>query len=241
MEQKRVAHNHYQRQYFDTVDRPRLAIGESRYVLAHLERVIVEAELKPGQRILEVGAGSGKFTLPLINRGFEVLANDLSPVLLEKLHQVSDGRIKTQVGDIAEITLAKDEAPFDRVVGFFVLHHLCDFKLIFTALAKVMRPGGRIVFCEPIAWNPLYYLQIMMTPTMRFAGEPSLMSMRPGVILPMLQASGFIDVKAHGYGYFPPVLKNHSLGNQIENWLNQYSWIPFPHAFQLFSANLPEK
>ena len=238
MEEKRVSRNNYQRKYFDTIDRSRLAIGETKYVLAHVDRVIAEADLKLGQRILEVGAGPGKFTLALTSRGLDVSANDLSPVLLERLYHASGGHVKTIACDIVDIAQAID-APFDKVIGFFVLHHLCDFNQIFASIASVTRPGGRIVFCEPVAWNPLYYLQIMMTPGMHFAGEPSLMSMRPAVILPALRASGFVNAAAHSYGYFPPFLKNHPLGDQIEKWLNQHSWIPFPHAFQLFSATMP--
>ena len=39
--------------------------------------------------------------------------------------------------------------------------------------SRVLRPGGRVAFCEPVAWNPLYYLQIALTPGMSFSGEPS--------------------------------------------------------------------
>ncbi len=236
---KRLAHNQYQRHYFDTVERARLALGETPYVLAHLERITKALDLQPGQRILEVGAGPGKFTLPLAARGLDLVANDLSPVLLERLQQASDGKIRTLCVDIGNVADATTER-FDRIIGFFVLHHLRDFTDVFSALARVLRPGGQIGFCEPVAWNPLYYAQILLTPGMRFAGEPSLMAMRPGHILPALTAAGFIDVKATGYGYFPPILKNHPLGDRVECWLDRRRWVPFPHAFQLFSARLPE-
>lgn len=238
MESDRSAHNQYQRTYFDTVARARLALADTPYVMSHVERVVAAARLKPGQRILEVGAGPGKFTLPLAGLGLDVVANDLSPVLLERLHQASGGRVKTLACDVAEIA-REVTVPFDAVVGFFVLHHLRDFEQVFKAIASVMQPGARVVFCEPVAWNPLYYLQILLTPGMRFAGEPSLISMRSGVILPALRAAGFVDTQASGYGYFPPVLKNHPLGNQLETWLDRRQWIPFPHAFQLFTARLP--
>jgi SAM-dependent methyltransferase len=235
---ERLAHNRYQRAYFDTVDRARLALGETCYVRAHLQRSCDALDLKPGQRILEVGAGPGKFTLPLAQRGLDIVANDLSPVLLGKLQEASSGSVRTMCCDIADVAETAGE-PFDRVIGFFVLHHLRDFEAVFAALARVLRPGGRLGFCEPVAWNPLYYAQILFTPGMRLAGEPSLTSMRPAKILPAMRSAGFVDAQALGYGYFPPVLKNHALGDRVERWLDRRAWVPFPHAFQLFSARLP--
>ncbi len=239
MVDKQVGHNQYQRQYFDNVERSRLAIGETLYTQAHVDRMVTEADLHRRQRILEIGAGPGKFTLQLAGLGLDVIANDLSPVLLKQLDRSSGGLIKTIACDVLEIAQFVD-VPFDRVVGFFVLHHLRDFENVFAALASVMRPGARVVFCEPFALNPLYYIQILFTPGMHFTGEPSITSMRQGIILPALIAAGFVNAEAHGYGYFPPALKNNPFGDRLEKVMDRCKWIPFPHAFQVFSANMPE-
>jgi ubiquinone/menaquinone biosynthesis C-methylase UbiE len=238
LEGLRSTHNRYQREYFDTVERARLALGETRYVLSHLSSMIDELGLDPAQRIVEVGAGQGKFTLPLVVRGFDVVANDLSPVLLQHLRQASGERVRTLCCDVAEIAEATDES-FHRAVGFFVLHHLLDFGTVFCSLARILRPGGQVGFCEPVAWNPLYYAQILFTPGMRFAGEASLTSMRPGKILAAMRAAGFVDVRSRSYGYFPPAIKNHPTGDKLEQWLDHQRWVPFPHAFQLFTAKVP--
>ncbi|MDQ7743546.1 class I SAM-dependent methyltransferase [Hydrogenophaga pseudoflava] len=235
---ERLAHNQYQRRYFDHVSRARLALGETTYVNAHLARMQAGVPLQPGQTVLEVGAGPGKFTLPLAERGWDIVANDLSPVLLDQLRQASDQRVRTVCGDIAEVSELTDER-FDHAVGFFVLHHLKDFDRVFKGLAKALKPGATVSFCEPVGWNPLYYLQILLTPSMRFAGEPSLSAMRPSVILPALARAGFVDTRAVGYGYFPPQLKNRPWGDRLEQWLDRREWVPFPHAFQHFSARLP--
>ena len=94
----------------------------------------------------------------MLARGFDVTANDLSPVLLERLRAAVPRPIPTIACDIIDIA-AHVDGPFDGVVGFFVLHHLRDFEAIFRALVRVLRPGGRVAFCEPVAWNPLYYVQ----------------------------------------------------------------------------------
>jgi SAM-dependent methyltransferase len=235
---ERIAHNQYQRTYFDTVVRARLALGATTYVKAHVQKMLDALPVQQGQRVLEVGAGPGKFTLPMAGRGWEIVANDLSPVLLAQLSAASGHTIETLCCDIADAA-EHVHAPFDHAMGFFVLHHLRDFDAVFGGLARVLKPGATVVFCEPVAWNPLYYAQILLTPGMRFAGEPSLTSMRPGVILPALQRAGFIATRSQGYGYFPPVLKNRPLGDRLEQWLDRQAWVPFPNAFQIFSAQLP--
>jgi SAM-dependent methyltransferase len=196
------------------------------------------AGLDPKERILEIGAGLGKFTIPLAERGFSVVANDLSPVLLGRLTAASKSRVETLCCDVVDLDRHTREH-FDKIIGFFVLHHLDDFETIFAALARVLVPGGRVAFCEPVAWNPLYYAQILLTPSMHFNGEPSLSSMRPDIILPALCKTGFTEAQAHGYGYLPPIIKNISWGDEIEQWLDGRSFVPFPHAFQLFTATLP--
>lgn len=229
-------HNRYQRTYFDSTERSRIALARSPYVASHVARMIAEADLSPGQRIVEIGAGLGKFTLPLVKQGLDVTANDLSPVLLERLARMGGG-IATVCCDMLDLHHHVAHC-FDRAIGFFVLHHLLNFPAVFAALARVLVPGGRIAFCEPVARNPLYYLQVACTPGMRFAGEPSLTSMRKNVLFPAMRAAGFTDLRLIEYGYFPPVLKNSRWGDRCENWLEGLSFVPFPHAFQCISATL---
>ena len=237
-QQTRKTHNNYQRHYYESFERPRIALSQSRYVNAHIERMIDAAKLSKKDSILEVGSGLGKFTLPLSANGFKITANDLSPQLLERLDAAAEGKIETVCCDIHDIA-SQHIDNVDAVIGFFVLHHLMDFSQLFRTLSTKLTPGGHIAFCEPVATNPLYYLQILLTPNMHFSGEPSLTSMRPGVILPAMTEAGFVHARAHSYGYFPPFIKNSKWGDQLEQRLNSSRFVPFPHAFQIFTARLP--
>lgn len=237
-EEFRQAHNRYQREYFEGEERSRIAPGDTPYIRAHVDRMIKMAELSSHHSILEVGSGLGKFTLSLAARGYRATANDLSSRLLERLAEASCGEVSTVCCDILDIE-RHIRAPFDRIIGFFVLHHLIDFDEVFLALSRILRPGGRIAFCEPVAWNPLYYLQIALTPSMRFAGERSITSMRAGVICPALARAGFVEAQSRPYGYFPPLVTNQAWGERLERWLDARPLFPFPNAFQIFTARLP--
>lgn len=231
----RLHQNELQRHYFEDVERSRLALADTPYVHSHVDRAIAAGRFATSDALLEIGAGLGKFTLPLLARGFDVTANDLSPVLLERLRSASVRPVRTVACDVVEVERFV-ETRFNGIVGFFVLHHLVDFDGTFRALARVLEPGGRIAFCEPVAWNPLYYLQIALTPGMRFSGEPSLTAMRPGRILPAMRRAGLVDARSQRYGYFPPFLKNTAAGDRLEQWMERQTWVPVPRAFQVFTA-----
>lgn len=232
-------HNTFQRDYYETNNRKRVAVVDTPYVRAHVDRMIEVAELSPKHRVLEIGAGPGKFTLQLAARGYDIVANDLSQQLLVQLASAAQQHVPTIACDVLNIDQFADQK-FDRIVGFFVLHHLVDFPRVFGALAKVVKPGGVIAFCEPVAFNPLYYLQILLTPNMTFAGERSLTAMRRSVIAPALADAGFVEAEKIAYGYFPPEIKNKPWGDRLEQWLERRRFVPFPRAFQIFSAKKAE-
>lgn len=234
----RESHNRYQLDYFEGTERSRMRPEDTSYIRGHVDRMIEIAHLSREHSILEIGSGLGKFTLSLAARGYHPTANDLSSRLLERLAVASHGKVSTVCCDIHDIERHMS-APFDRIVGFFVLHHLIDLDQAFAALSRILRPGGRVAFCEPVAWNPLYYVQIALTPSMRFAGERGITSMRPGVICPALTRAGFVEAQSHPYGYFPPQVRNRAWGERLERWLDERHFVPFPNAFQVFTARLP--
>ena len=107
----------------------------------------------PYSRSLEIGAGTGYFTLNLLRAGVigEAVATDISPGMLETLSE-SAGRLGL---DVRTIRCEADKLPFadesfDLVFGHAVLHHLPDLAGAFAEFERVLRPGGTIVFCgEP--------------------------------------------------------------------------------------------
>jgi SAM-dependent methyltransferase len=108
-----------------------------------------------GRRVLDYGCGHGMAAVVLARRGARVTAFDLSPGYLEEARQRgrANGVAITLVQADGE-HLPFADASFDRVWGNAVLHHL-DLRRAAPELARVLRPGGRAVFCEPWGENPL--------------------------------------------------------------------------------------
>lgn len=137
-----------------------------------LERVGLSA----GQRVLEVGAGTGRYTRALLDLGLEVLALEPDPVLYAKL--------EAQLGAASGVRLlraAVGELPealpdLQGLCGFHVLHHFDDavLRALGADLRRLVRdnPGFRgWFFMEPNPWNVLYPVQIGLRPGMRFREE----------------------------------------------------------------------
>jgi len=104
-------------------------------------------------RSLEIGAGTGYFTLNMLQDGVvrEATATDISPGMLEAL-QANAARIGVGVQTVAceAEELPFDDASFDLVLGHAVLHHIPHLDRAFAEFRRVLRPGGRFVFAgEP--------------------------------------------------------------------------------------------
>lgn len=102
---------------------------------------------------LEIGAGTGYFTLNLLRSGLigRATCSDISPGMLQTL-TANAGRlgleVTTRAADAEQLPFA-DES-FDLVFGHAVLHHIPDLPRAFGEFSRVLRPGGTLLFAgEP--------------------------------------------------------------------------------------------
>jgi len=110
-----------------------------------------------GQSVLDVGCGDGCNAALLAARGCRVYALDLSPDLLERAaRRVIEDGVRDSVhflcGSAHAVPLP--DASVDLVVGNVVLHHL-DLTAASREVYRVLRPGGRAIFREPIRHSRL--------------------------------------------------------------------------------------
>ncbi|HET6548296.1 MAG TPA: methyltransferase domain-containing protein [Solirubrobacter sp.] len=131
-----------------------ISFGEigHRQVLGKLSKLL-GARPGPYARSLEIGAGTGYFSLNLLQLGIvgEATCTDISPGMLATLERNAAElglEVETAACDAAELPF--DDESFDLVLGHAVLHHLPDLDRCFAEFARVLRPGGTLFFAgEP--------------------------------------------------------------------------------------------
>jgi SAM-dependent methyltransferase len=233
-------HNRRQRRYFERSPKPGMRPAESPYHRRHVDELLRFGGMAPGQHILEVGAGMGQYTFLLAERGLKMEALDLSSLLLERLRDADAGRfgIPTHTGDVAQPPEGL-EGRFDAVIGLFTLHHVHDLTAVFRGVAGLLRPGGRTVFLEPNPLNPLYYIQVAVTPGMSWRGERGILRMRFREMATAMRAAGLRRPELRRFGLLPPFLANLPRAHRLETVLERVPAWRAALAFQLFRAERP--
>src|SRR4051794_33613062 len=127
-------------------DESRLRRRASAYTGKHTELdareplVAAVVAAQPG-RILEVGCGWGELARRLAEAtGAEVVATDLSPRMIELTRE---NGVAAELADVQELPFP--DASFDVAVAAWMLYHVPDLPRGIRELARVLRPGGRLV------------------------------------------------------------------------------------------------
>ncbi len=121
-------------------------------VLGKVEKLLGRAP-GPFDRSLEIGSGTGYFTLNLLQAGVvaSAVCTDVSPGMLATLRGNAERlglEVETAVCDAAALPFP--DGSFDLVLGHAVLHHLPELDRSFAEFARVLRPGGVLLFAgEP--------------------------------------------------------------------------------------------
>ncbi len=118
----------------------------------------VDPLFQAGERILDVGCGTGADAAHFAALGVAVRATDPSPAMIE----VARRRGGFTTGVLRAEEVASIAATFDGAISNFgALNCVADLPAVARGLASVVRPGGRVAICTIgrfCAWESLYYL-----------------------------------------------------------------------------------
>ncbi|MBE6467365.1 MAG: class I SAM-dependent methyltransferase [Alphaproteobacteria bacterium] len=108
----------------------------------------IQKFLKPGAKILEIGAATGRYSITLAKMGYDVTAVDLTPKNVEVMKSKSK-RLKNfecMIGDALDLSMLKDKT-FDMVLNLGPMYHLFNKKDKNKAISETLRVAKRGAIC----------------------------------------------------------------------------------------------
>lgn len=115
------------------------------------DQVLAALDLKPGQVVADIGAGTGYFTSRLARHASapKVYAVDIEPAMVEHLKQRAEKEGLTNVTAIrASGTSPNLPEPVDCVLIVNTYHHIPQREAYFRILGKSLKPGGRLAIID---------------------------------------------------------------------------------------------
>jgi SAM-dependent methyltransferase len=213
--------NAAQQEYWNNIAGPRW-VGLEGFVESRVrgvnDHLLRHSTAAPGERVLEIGCGTGAFTVPLAEavgaRG-EVVGADISNAMLQgaKKRLAESGLQNVSLIEADAQTHPFEPGRFDLVASRFGVMFFADPAAAFTNLRAVLRPGGRLCFA---CWGPLDANEHWLVPyrvAMRHLGPPEPKPPRapgpmafsdPSYVRGFLGAAGFeaIEINRESPGIF---------------------------------------
>jgi len=140
---------------------------------------VLLAHVRPGERVLDVAAGSGDLARAFAARGAEVCLTDINRAMLERGRDrmLDDGRLALAVQCDAE-RLPFPSSSFDCVSVGFGLRNMTRMEAALAEMTRVLKPSGRLLVLEfSHVWKPLqapydlYSLHVLPWLGERVAGD----------------------------------------------------------------------
>jgi 2-polyprenyl-3-methyl-5-hydroxy-6-metoxy-1,4-benzoquinol methylase len=233
-----------QKEYYQAFPHAHLQFHpESVYAENIADEVLKHPGLSTGKKFLEVGCGSGRFTLHLIRKGLSLTVLDLSAEQVDNLRQASrqlglkTELLAVQIGDLSTASELFKGQEFDAIIGFFILHHLEDIRTSLQSLRGILRNGGAMIFVEPNRLNPLFAAQIFFCKDMTWRGEKGTFRYGASGYRHCFEDSGFTEIEIRKFGFFPPqILDKFPLMLGIEKRLESVFFMKIFLPFLLISA-----
>jgi SAM-dependent methyltransferase len=168
-------------------------------------RALLLAEARPGERVLDLGCGAGRFVAALRGAGADPIGVELAEAALERARRNAPGADLRLVEPDGSLPL--EHASVDLVWCSEVLEHVADTAHVLLEVRRVLRPGGRLLITVPFhgrvkgALIALVRLDAHFDPLgqhLRFYTRSSLVA--------ALRQSGFEAVRVRPWGG-PPLLR----------------------------------
>lgn len=129
--------------YFESSTAP-----ENRFIMSHMKDL-------SGKHVLELGCGAGESSVYFAMKGAKCVATDCSPKMIETAHKLAEKYCVTIEGQVmSAMDIKFPENSFDYVYAANLLHHV-DPIVTLNEMYRVLKPGGKLCFWDPLKHNPI--------------------------------------------------------------------------------------
>jgi 2-polyprenyl-3-methyl-5-hydroxy-6-metoxy-1,4-benzoquinol methylase len=124
-------------------------------ILARFGQLLTALELRPGDRVLDFGCGTGWASIMLARMGLEVVGMDISPAALALARAAAERDLRSIPCPAPEFVcyggsrIDAEDGAFDAVVVFEAFHHLPNPNQVMREFARVLAPNCRLGMAEP--------------------------------------------------------------------------------------------
>ena len=107
-----------------------------------LSRILVLLKPKAGQNFLDLGCGTGNYTIPLSEKGLNIIGIDPSKKMIETAKSRTKS-VNWKIGTAENIPA--DDQSFHGVIATLTLHHWKNIKKAFQEIGRVLKSDGRVL------------------------------------------------------------------------------------------------
>lgn len=121
-----------------------------------LRKIVTELNIRPGSAVLDVGTGTGvllPFLLESLGPRGRVVALDVAEEMLAAARAKMGDRVEYLCADITRTPL--EGSSFDEIICNSCFPHLVDKLAALREMARLLKPGGRLVICHPMSREAL--------------------------------------------------------------------------------------
>jgi SAM-dependent methyltransferase len=181
-----------------------------------------------GQRILDVGCGSGYYVgelLELVGPQGALTGVDAAPAMLAIAAKRVEGHANVALHESDVTRLPVPDAAFDAALSVQVLEYVADVPAALAEMHRALRPGGRVVLWD-VDWATVSWrtqdparMRRMLEAWDRHLTHPSL----PQTLAPQLRDAGFEDVTIEGHAFATGQRDPETYGGALADLLPQYA------------------
>ncbi len=122
-----------------------------------VQRLNALLDPQKGQHVLDVGCGSGNYTIALAKCGISITGLDISQEMLNKA-SAKEPTLTWILGDAKNLPFADNT--FDGVLCFLALHHIREYMLFFREAYRVLKSNGKLLIFTD---TPAQFMQLWLT------------------------------------------------------------------------------